>query len=151
MKDRNVPKLRHLHWCTDQLMSDALSEMELTASQGCAMGFICHQKAPPVARDLEQALHLSHASTAGILQRLEKKDFISFRTDPQDQRCKRIYIRPKGEACRAHMHAAMDAIERQMVRGFTPEEQEAFARLLERAICNMGGTPRQHCHKEESD
>ncbi len=148
MKDRNVPKLRHLHWCTDQLMSDGLSKLELTASQACAMGYISHQKAPPVARDLEQALHLSHASTAGILQRLERKDFIAFQTDPNDQRCKRIHVQPKGRACSTHMHSAMDAIEQQLVQGFSPEEKELFARLLERAIRNMGGIP--PIHKEAS-
>lgn len=146
-----MPKLRHLHWCTDQLMSEALSQMDLTASQGCAMGYISHQSQPPVARDLEQALHLSHASTAGILRRLEKKDFIAFCTDPSDQRCKRIYIQPKGAACNTHMHSTIDAIEQQLVQGFTEEEKTLFAQLLTRAIANMGGNTCAPCQKEESE
>lgn len=124
--------------------------MELTASQGCAMGFISHQPQPPVARDLEHALHLSHASAAGLLQRLERKEFIAFRTDPTDQRCKRIHIQPKGAACNAHMHSTIDAIERQLVQGFTEEEKKLFGQLLERAIANMGGAPCPPCKKEES-
>ena len=148
MKEHNIPKLRHLYWCADQLLSEALSRMDLTASQGCAMGFISHQTHPPVTRDLEQALHLSHASAVGLLDRLEKKGFLTFEPDPKDLRCKRIYITPKGEACNTHMHDAMDAIEQQLLRGFTEEEQEVFKTLIERAICNMGGA-HQHCHKEE--
>lgn len=129
-------------------MNEALSQMELTASQGCAMGFLSHQTEPPLAKDFEEAFHLSHSCAAGILSRLEKKNFIEFRTDPEDRRCKRIYILPKGKACHDHMHEAMDAIEQRMTRDFTPEERELFSRLLDRAINNMGGHGCRN-HKEE--
>lgn len=149
MKNRIAPRVRYLHWCADQHLNEALAEMELTASQGCAMGFISHQKTPPLAKDFEQAHQVSHACAAGILSRLEKKEFIEFRTDPTDKRCKRIYILPKGEACNQHMHEAMDSIEHRMMADFTPEEQEQFTRLLDRAITNLGGTPRRrHCKEE---
>ncbi len=149
MKNRIAPRVRYLHWCADQHLNEALAKMELTASQGCAMGFIFHQKSPPLAKDFEQAHQVSHACAAGILSRLEKKEFIEFRTDPADKRCKRIYILPKGEACHQHMHDAMDSIEHRMTENFTPEEREQFIRLLDRAITNLGGTPRRrHCKEE---
>ena len=150
MQSRFGPKIRHLHWCTDQAMSDALAKMDLTASQGCAMAFISHQKQPPLARDFEQAYHLSHSCAAGILSRLEKKEFIEFRTDPEDKRCKRIYVLPKGEQCHQHMHVAIASIEERMVQGFTEAEKEQFLALLDRAIANMGGSPCQRKLKEES-
>ena len=149
MAKRYFPRIRHLHWCTDQAMSDALAKMDLTASQGCAMAFISHQKQPPLARDFEQAYHLSHSCAAGIFSRLEKKEFIEFRTEPEDKRCKRIYVLPKGEQCHQHMHVAIASIEERMVQGFTEAEKEQFLALLDRAITNMD-TPCR-CRKKEEE
>ena len=141
---------RILHWCTDQAMTAALEKMELTASQGHIMGFLSRQKEPPCPRDLEEAFHLSHPTVSGLLSRLEQKGFIQLRTDPDDRRCKRIYIQPKGQECHQTMHQTIADIEQQLVRDFTPDEKELFADFLQRAIANMGGSPINSFPKEES-
>ena len=141
--------VRILHWCTDQRMTHALAEMELTASQGPILGFISHRKTPPCARDIEEAFHLSHPTVSGLLARLEKKGFIEFRSDPADRRCKRIYLLPKGQACHEAFHSTIDACEKKVLTGFSEAEKEQFAALLQRAISNMGLTPCERNRKEE--
>ena len=141
--------LRILHWCTDQSMTAALEKMDLTAAQGHIMGFLAHQKQPPCPRDIEAEFHLSHPTVSGLLSRLEQKGFIELRTDPQDRRCKRIYILPKGRECHELMHRTIRENERRIVEGFTPEEQEQFGALLHRAIINMGANPCRRKRKEE--
>ena len=138
-----------LHWCTDQVMSGALAQMDLTASQGRVMGYLARCKQPPCARDLEEVFQLSHPTVSGILSRLEKKGFIEFRPDEQDRRCKRIHILPRGMECNERIKQTIRENEQRIVQGFTEEEQRQFAAFLERAIINMGGGP---CHpriKEE--
>lgn len=130
-------------------MTSALEKMELTAAQGHIMGFLAHAKEPPCPRDIEMEFQLSHPTVSGLLSRLEQKGFLELRTDPQDRRCKRIYVLPKGTQCHAMMHRTITEIEQRMVRDFTPEEQAQFASFLQRAIQNMGGGPCQHHHKEE--
>ena len=93
--------------------------------------------------------YLSHPTVSGLLSRLEKKEFIELRPDPNDKRCKRIYILPKGEACNQTMRAVIRGIEQQLVQDFTQEEQEVFTRLLDRAITNMGGVPRPMDKEED--
>lgn len=132
-------------------MTSALETMELTAAQGHIMGFLAHAKQPPCPRDLEAAFQLSHPTVSGLLSRLEQKGFIELRPDPDDRRCKRIYILPKGKECHDVMHNTIAENERRMVEGFTPEEQEQFAQLLQRAITNMGGGPCRRHHKEEDN
>ena len=139
-----------LHCCTDQAITNALAEMDLTAAQGHIMGFLAHSPGAPCPKDLEEAFHLSHPTVSGLLNRLEKKEFISIRPDGQDKRCKRIYILPKGEACNQKMQGVIQAIEHQMIQDFTQQEQETFTRLLDRAISNMGGAPRP-ANKEEDN
>lgn len=137
MDKRVFARIRRLHWCADQAMSEGLSQMELTASQGCAMGFLNHQNQPPMAKDFEEALHLSHASASGILTRLEKKGFIECRPDEKDKRCKRIYILQKAKDCHNHMHGIMENLEQTITRDFTPEERTQFLEYLDRAIRNL--------------
>jgi DNA-binding MarR family transcriptional regulator len=143
--------IRILHSCTDQSMSNALADMELTAAQGHIMGFLAHSKEPPCPRDIEEAFRLSHPTVSGLLSRLERKDFIVLRTDEADRRCKRIFILPKGRECLDTMYKTILANEERVVKDFTEEEKELFARLLERAIGNMGGNPCKRRHKEETD
>ena len=142
--------LRMLNSCTNQSMTNALEEMELTAAQGHIMGFLAHSKTPPCSRDIEEAFHLSHPTVSGLLSRLEKKGFIEFRTDEQDRRCKRIHILPKGKECHETMRQHIQETERRLVEGFSPEEQEKFFAFLERALVNMGAPATNYFHKEEN-
>lgn len=148
MKEHFGPRFRVLHWCTDQITTDALAQMELTSSQGRIMGFIAHAKTPPCARDIEEFFGLSHPSVSGTLSRLVKKDFIEFRPDRDDHRCKRIYILPKGIECHSKMVCAIEHTENLITKDFTPEERAQFSALLNRAIDNLGGDPCHHCKEE---
>ena len=141
--------VRILHWCTDQRMTAALTDVDLTASQGPILGYIAHRKSPPCSRDIEEEFKLSHPTVSGLLSRLEKKEFIQFRPDETDRRCKRIYVLEKGRQCHQLMHDTIKENEQRIVRDFSPEEQAQFAALLSRAITNMGGCPFPPPQKEE--
>lgn len=151
MKTYYGPLFRALHWCTDQMMTNALTKLELTSSQGRIMGYIVRSPHPPCARDIEEHFRLSHPSVSGTLARLEKKGFIEFRPDAEDRRCKRIHPLPKGMECFDRMSEEIRVIENRIVTDFTPEEQEIFHRLLTRALTNLGGTPCCRTHKEETN
>lgn len=143
--------LRILHWCTHQSMTSALETMELTAAQGHIMAYLAHRKTAPCPRDIESEFQLSHPTVSGILSRLEQKGFIELKTDPEDRRCKRIYVLEKGLQCHELMHQTIQRNEKRIVDGFTPEEQEQFGQLLQRAITNMGGNPCQRKYKEDDN
>ena len=141
--------IRILHWCTHQSMDHALETMELTAAQGHVMAYLDHAKQPPCPKDLEAEFHLTHPTVSGLLSRLEQKGFVELKTDPDDRRCKRIYVLDKGRQCHAVMHQTIRENEQRMTEGFTEEEREIFSELLQRAIRNMGGDPTPRRFKEE--
>lgn len=143
--------VRILNSCTNQKITEALADMELTAAQGPILGFIERADHPPCSRDIEEAFRLSHPTVSGLLSRLEKKGFVEFRPDEVDRRCKRIYILPKGRSCNETMHRIIEENEAQMVKDFTDEEKELFAGLLLRAIQNMGASPCKRKHKEDTN
>ena len=140
---------RILHWCTHHAIDTALETMELTGAQGHIMAYLAHAKEPPCPRDLEAEFRLTHPTVSGLLSRLEQKGFIELRTDPEDRRCKRIYVLPKGQQCHELMHQTIQKNEQRMTEGFTEEERAVFTDLLERAIRNMGGDPTPRRLKEE--
>ena len=142
--------VRVLHWCSSNAIDNAMESLELTGAQGHIMAYLAHAKTPPCPRDLEAAFHLTHPTVSGLLSRLEQKGFVELRTDPEDRRVKRIYVLEKGRQCHEVMHNAIEQNELQMVSGFTPEEQELFAGLLQRAIRNMGGDPTPRRFKEDN-
>ncbi len=143
------PLLRMLHSSIDQSITQAVESMDLTASQGHIIGFLAAQETPPTPRDLEEVFHLSHPTVSGLLSRMEKKGFITFRPDEKDRRCKRILLLPKGQECSANLYQSILRSEEQLVAGFTPEEQELFRIYLKRAISNMNGWPNFPNRKEE--
>ena len=138
-----------LHCCTEQAITEALEKMELTAAQGRVMGYLSHCPEPPCPKDVEEDFHLSHPTVSGLLARLEKKGFLELYPDPDDHRCKRIRVLPKGMRSHETMHRTIMDMERRMVKDFTPEEEAAFHELLTRAIANMGGSWERPQHKEE--
>lgn len=141
--------VRILHWCTHQAMDNALETIELTGAQGHIMAYLAHAKTPPCPRDLEAEFQLTHPTVSGLLSRLEQKGFIALRTDPDDRRCKRIYVLEKGQQCHELMHRTILENEARMTAGFTEEEQNIFTQLLQRAIRNMGADPTPRKCKEE--
>ena len=151
MKKHFGHQIRILHWCADQAITNALAGMELTAAQGRIISYLAHGEVPPCSRDIEEAFHLSHPTVSGLLSRLEKKGYLEFRSDPNDRRCKRIYISDRGRQCHELIHRIIETTEENMITGFTEEERNQFSSLLERAIANMGGNPCHRKHKEETD
>ncbi len=139
-----------LHSATDQTLTNAVSELELTAAQCHIMGFITHRATPACPRDIEQAFHLSHPTVSGLLSRLEKKGFIALRPDAHDRRCKRIYVLQKGIELDETMRRTIDDMEQRIVQGFTPQERAQFHDYLIRALENMDACPKRRKHKEES-
>lgn len=140
--------VRILHWCCDQTMTEALNKMDLTASQGRLMAFVAHRgQQPTYARDVEQALRLTHPTVSGLLSRLEQKGFVELITDPNDRRSKRIVISEKGLACDERMHETIIENESRIVQGFTEEEKTLLAQLLQRAIENVH--PDAGCRNKE--
>lgn len=142
-------RIRLLHWRTDQSVTNALAQMELTSAQGHIMGFLDHRETPACPKDIENAFHLSHPTVSGLLSRLEKKEFIELRSDEQDRRVKRIYILEKGHQFNQRIHEVIRQNEEKLVEGFSEEERQQFAALLDRAIANMGGYP--HCRQEKEE
>ena len=148
----NGHRIKQLHILARQRMGGTLEQLELTPAQSHVLHYLVEHRAQcPGPRDVEEFFSLTHPTVSGILSRLEAKGFVSFRTDRDDRRCKRIHVSETALTCDGQIHDYIEALEKQMVQDFTPEEQAQFSSLLDRAIQNLGGEPGifHKLHKKE--
>ena len=141
---------RSLDCALGHTMDQALSSMDLTFSQGHIMGYLSHCETPPCAKDIEDRFHLSHPTVSGLLARLEKKEFIALRPDPEDRRRKLVYILPKGQQCNKTMAAVIRRGDERLLAGFSEEEEAQFRQYLQRAMQNLSPEFEAELKKEES-
>lgn len=142
---------RILSSCSVQAINNALAQQDMTAAQGHILGYLAHCGEPPCPRDLEEQFHLTHPTVSGLLSRMEKKGLLELRPDPNDRRCKRIHILPKGWELDDTIRSAIQANEARIVQGFSQEETALFADFLARAVQNLSGESCKSHFEEESN
>ena len=79
-------------------------------------------------RELARALRLSPATVAVSLKNLEGKGYLLRITDEGDQRRNRVHLTEKGRNAVERGTEAFQAVEEQMLAGFSGEEKERLDR-----------------------
>ena len=134
-------KLRTLSAAFAQEANRRTAEVGLTGSQAFFVGYLIHHRDQPVyPRDLEREFEFSHPTVSGILSRLEKKGFVTFRAGETDRRRKQILVTEKGLQAHDAVIRQLDAVETQALSGMSGQEIAEFHRLLSLAMQNLGAT-----------
>lgn len=97
-------------------------------------------------RDLARTLDISPAAVTNSLKTMEQKGYLTRTPEEGDARCNRIALTDQGRSAVQGCEEAFSAVQKQMLEGFTPQEQEQLARFRERMLNNLRGVPGQ---KEE--
>lgn len=109
-----------------------------TISQLAAVGFLFYQGDQEVyQRDLENFFKLRRSTVSSLLNTLEKKDILCRVPVPHDARLKRLVLTPKGREIGAQVQKQFLLLNRLLIQGLTPEEQETFARILKKVEHNL--------------
>ncbi len=103
---------------------------------------LCTQK------ELANAMHISPASAAITLKRIEKAGLIVRITDENDSRKNHISVTEKGITALKEFRNICDATDEDMFRGFSSEERETLHNLLVRLHKNLDS---ENFTKEEID
>ena len=99
-------------------------------------------------RELADMVHVSAATMANSLKRLERKGYIQRQSDEKDSRCNRIVITQKGLEAVERCQDAFDYVDTRLYAGFTPEEVERLKNAFRRMLQNMyavGGARDTQC------
>ena len=135
-----IDQVIHIDWelvslhkqCMNRLMSDRgvyPGQPPLLFTLG-RMG-ACNQA------DLAKALHISPATIAVSLKRMEKSGFVKRVPDPGDLRSNRIELTERGRRAAARADHAIRRVNQQMYRDFTPEEFSQIVHFYQRMQQNL--------------
>lgn len=88
-------------------------------------------------KELAHGLHISPASAATSLKRLEKAGLITRTADESDTRKNRLSLTQNGISALKRFRNICDETDCRMFRGFSEKEQETLKNLLERLYKNL--------------
>jgi DNA-binding MarR family transcriptional regulator len=88
-------------------------------------------------KELAAAMHISAASIAVSIKRIEKAGLITRTPDETDSRKNHLSVTQKGKDAFMEFRKICDATDEAMFRDFTPEERETLHRLLVRLHNNL--------------
>ncbi len=123
-----------------QLLNERLLPYDITSQQSRIIGFVCSEQRQGKViyqKDIEEAFELKGSSITSLLQGLERKGFITRRSDASDERRKFVTVLPKGEQLMSEFETAFREMDEKMVQGLTPEQQQVLVQALELMASNL--------------
>ena len=96
-------------------------------------------------KELADSLHISPASVATSIKRLEKSGFVTRTTDKSDVRKNRLSLTDSGTDVLNEFRRISDETDKEMFKGFSPQECEMLCNYLERLYSNLNAEKLTNC------
>ena len=123
----NITTIKWLAIVMEQMVNQAISEQELTMSQGAVLFQLANAPEGTLSlKEIERNVKLSQPVALGIVKRLEEKSFVVSAVSPKDRRAKNIQITELGRQRLFAARAIMDQTEKDLFAGMTAHEIEQF-------------------------
>lgn len=128
-------RLIYLLSMAQQTMKDytnaALSKggVELTMTQAGIL-FLLKHKDMRTMSELGEVFDIDNSAVTRLVDRLEKNGIVERRTAPEDRRAYLVHMTPKGQESLEKAKKIILSVNEELRRGFTPEEVEAYKKIL---------------------
>lgn len=121
------------------VIDKALKPLGITRSQWWVLSNLARNNNHEMMQtELAGVLDVGKVALGGLLDRLEATGYIKRKADPTDRRAKRIVMTPKGEKILEKMTVRGARINRETLKGVTPEEvrmaEDVMHRMKKRLI-----------------
>lgn len=112
---------------------------ELIGMQGPVLGYIHgeSQKRDIFQRDVEKAFNIRRSTATVLLQNLEQKGYIVRQPVNSDGRLKKIVMTKKAVQHHLIICKEIDAFNKELETGISPEEKELFLNILDKVKKNL--------------
>ena len=119
----------------DKISNPYFAEYDLTASQYRVIKYLYAQPTR-TARvvDLERQYSMTHPTTLGLLDALEKKGFTTLIDNPTDQRGKLVALTKKADEMQSELEEVGAKIEDKLTERLSAEEKKQLVALLQKLI-----------------
>lgn len=106
--------------------------------QGLLIGYLNQNSDKDIfQKDIEEKFTIRRSTVTGVLQSMEKNEYITRESVPYDARLKKIVLTQKGKDVYNHIISEMEKFERQLTKNVSEEELEMFANILNKFKKNL--------------
>lgn len=127
------PMMRKISDAMDRRITENMTRLGLTARQGMVLGLLGMQEDHEMSlKDLEHVFDVAQATMAGIVARIEEKEFVETFFDPNDRRAKRVRLTEKGVAACNDGRDGIERVEMLVKSALTPDELDDLQRKLQK-------------------
>ncbi len=127
---------RWIGWAQRKAGEDWIRERGLTHEQGFVLGYLLENPGA-IQRDVAAVSRTSAASVSSLLQGLERRGLVERRTEPGDERSKRVYVTATGAELVDGFGAAMAAAEETILAPLDYDERAALLALLTKVTAEL--------------
>ncbi len=106
---------------------------DLTAVQFAAMQVLDENPGIEQAR-LAGMIAYDRATIGGVIDRLEKKGYVSRVVSQQDRRAREVSLSRSGQALMTEVYPLVEAVQQEILQGLDADEQQAFLLLARKII-----------------
>jgi MarR family transcriptional regulator, repressor for mepA len=128
--------VRWIGWAQRKAAEDWIRERELSFEQSFALGYLA-QNPGAIQRDLAQMTRTSAASVSSLLQGLERRGLVERRTEPGNERSKRVHATPAGLELISGFEAAMAAADETILAPLDDAERATLHALLTKVTAEL--------------
>ncbi|WP_250035080.1 MarR family winged helix-turn-helix transcriptional regulator [Paractinoplanes maris] len=128
--------LRWVGWAQRKAAEDWVRARELSFEQSFVLGYLGQQPGA-IQRDIAQMTRTSAASVSSLLQGLERRGLIERRTEPGNERVKRVFATPAGEQLVAGFAEAMAAADETILAPLDATERATLHALLTKITAEL--------------
>ena len=128
--------VRWIGWAQRKAGEDWIRARELSHEQAFVLGYLA-QHPGAIQRDIAEITRTSAASVSSLLQGLERGGLVERRTEPGNERSKRVYATPAGAELIAGFDTAMAAADETILAPLDEAERATLHALLQKITAEL--------------
>lgn len=119
----------------DKMANPILADYDLTASQCRVLKFLFMQQNQSARIvDIEKECAITHPTVLGLLESLEKKEFVLKIVNPKDARSKLISLTSKAKRMQSELETVVAKIDHTWVEHLSEQERKELQKLLQKLL-----------------
>ncbi|MBU8807373.1 MarR family winged helix-turn-helix transcriptional regulator [Mycolicibacterium goodii] len=132
--------MRWIVWAQRKTGEEWIRERGLSHEQSAALVYLVRNPGA-IQRDLAQMSRTSAASVSSLLQGLERRGLVERRTEPGNERSKRVYATSAGSELIAGFDTAMSGVEETILAPLNQAERATLQALLTKIGADLPQPP----------
>ncbi|MEU8614714.1 MarR family transcriptional regulator [Actinoplanes sp. NPDC048791] len=128
--------VRWIGWAQRRAGEEWIRARELSHEQAFVLGYLV-QNPGAIQRDIAQVSRTTPASVSSLVQGLERSGLVERRTEPGNERSKRVYATPAGAELIAGFDTAMAAADETILAPLDEAERATLHALLTKITAEL--------------